>query len=199
MQLSQTNLSRSTKLIFLAPSSQVDSGEPLTQTRSTLKYPCPDQEHLTNLLTKAINSTFSSPLTKTIIKASTSHVILLHKAGCTDEVTNYRPISLLNADWKLLSSILTHCLNKALPLLLGPNQHGFTPHRQATEAVLYLYATYDKIFQQSLQSDLLSVDFKKAFDFVFHQYLLALLQCIGFPPKFLNMLAAFFHNGTARL
>jgi len=99
-------------------------------------------------------------------------------------LTNYTPISLLNADWKLLSSILTHHLNKALPLLLGPNQHGFTPHREVTEAILNLNATYDKMLQQSPQSALFSVDFKKAFDSVTHQYLLALLQHIGFPSKF---------------
>jgi len=114
-------------------------------------------------------------------------------------VTNYRPMSLLNADWKLLSSILTHHLNKALPLLLEPNQHGFTPHRQATEAILNLYATYNKMLQQSPQSALLSIDSKKAFDSVTNQCLLALLQCIGFPPKFQNLLVTLFHHGTARL
>jgi len=56
-----------------------------------------------------------------------------------------------------------------------------SPHRQATEAILNLYATYNKMLQQSPQSALLSVDFKKAFDSVTHQYLLALLQNIGFP------------------
>jgi len=55
---------------------------------------CPDGGHLNSLLTQALYSTFSSPLTETITKASISHVILLHKAGHTDEVTNYRPISL---------------------------------------------------------------------------------------------------------
>jgi len=102
-------------------------------------YTCSDKEHLTNLLTQALNSIFSSPLTETITKVSTSHVILLHKSSSIDEVTNNRPISLLNADWKLLSFILTHCLNKSL------NQYWLHPHRQATEAILKLYATYDKI------------------------------------------------------
>jgi len=52
-------------------------------------YTCPDQEHLANLVnTQALNSTFSSPLTKKITKASAFNVILLHKAGHADEVTN---------------------------------------------------------------------------------------------------------------
>jgi len=154
---------------------------------------CPNQGHLTNLLTQALNSSFSSSLNETITKASTSHLILLHK-GYTVEVTNYRPISLL--DWKLLASILTNHLNKAIPYFLDPTNMA-SPHRKATEAIFNLYSTYDKMLQQSPQSALLSVDFK-AFDSVTHQYLLALLQCIGFPPKFQNLLAAFFH-GTARL
>jgi len=76
---------------------------------------------------------------------------------------------------------LTHHLKKALPLLLRPNKHGFTPHRQAKKAIFDLYVTNDKMLQQSPQSALLSVDFKKAFDSVAHQYLLALLQSTSLP------------------
>jgi len=61
----------------------------------------------------------------------------------------------------------------------------------ATEAILNLHVTYDKMLHQSPQSALLSVDFKKGFDFVFHKYFLVFLQHIGFPPNFIH--------GTARL
>jgi len=58
-------------------------------------YTCPDLEHLTNLLTHLSILHSHPPLTKTTTKASTSHVILLHKSGCTDEVTNYRPLLII--------------------------------------------------------------------------------------------------------
>lgn len=42
-------------------------------------------------------------------------------------IWNWRPISMLNADFKILAKALARCLSSVIPSLINPNQTGFTP------------------------------------------------------------------------
>ena len=44
-----------------------------------------------------------------------SYIRLIHKKGDTGELKNWRPISLSNTDYKIMSKVLTNRLNKVLP------------------------------------------------------------------------------------
>ena len=51
-----------------------------------------------------------------------SYIRLLHKKGDRSELKNWRPISLSNADYKIMSKVLTTRLNKVLPKLINEDQ-----------------------------------------------------------------------------
>jgi hypothetical protein len=63
-------------------------------------------------------------------------ICLLFKKGDKGQLKNWRPISLLNVDFKILTKILNHRMKSALPKLLSLDQKGFVPTRRLDDAVL---------------------------------------------------------------
>lgn len=57
--------------------------------------------------------------------------------------SSYRPISLLNVDFKILSKILATCLQQIMPNIISPDQTGFTLGR-------HLFFIYQKTLKHSL-------------------------------------------------
>ena len=52
-------------------------------------------------------------------------IILLYKHGQQNVLTNYRPISLTNTDYKILAYVLTNRLELHLPFLISPQQTAY--------------------------------------------------------------------------
>ena len=102
------------------------------------------------------------------------HVIPLHKGGTSDDVTNYRPISLLPVFSKILEKIVASQLTAFLESnkLLVENQHGFRPKLSTETALLKITdKIYNNIDNKKL-SLLILLDLSKAFDSVNHNILI---------------------------
>ena len=66
-------------------------------------------------------------------------ITLLQKRGKNEYlIKNWRPISLLNCDYKLLTKILSRRIQPLLPKLLHPDQVGFVPNRFIGENIRYI-------------------------------------------------------------
>ena len=65
-------------------------------------------------------------------------LIILRKGGDHLDPGNYRPITLLNTDYKLLAKILANRLGPVLPQLISPDQTAFLPGRQIGQSILFL-------------------------------------------------------------
>ena len=63
-------------------------------------------------------------------------ICLLFKKGDKKLPKNWRPISLLNTDYKILAKILAARFRILLPYLLSPDQNGFVAGRQLEDAVM---------------------------------------------------------------
>ncbi|SCZ88262.1 BZ3500_MvSof-1268-A1-R1_Chr10-2g02898 [Microbotryum saponariae] len=60
---------------------------------------------------------------------NTAHIHLIHKRGERDQLSNKRPISLINADERIISQAHNQRLAPLLESLIGPTQRGFVPNR----------------------------------------------------------------------
>ena len=103
------------------------------------------------------------------------YIAPIFKSGDADNVTNYRPISLLPIISKILEKIVANQLIAFLEnnKLLANNQHGFRPHLSTETALLTITnKIYENIEDRKI-SLLLLLDLSKAFDSVSHQILLS--------------------------
>lgn len=60
-------------------------------------------------------------------------MILIPKKECPQRVSDYRPISICNVIYKVISKILSKRLKPIMPALILPNQVAFTPGRSIAD------------------------------------------------------------------
>ena len=99
----------------------------------------------------------------------------IYKSGDKTSIKNYRPISLLSCTSKILERII---YNKIIDHILTSStseQFGFLPNRSSTQQLLLFL---NHISSQSC-TDIIYLDFQKAFDKVSHPELLLKLWSIG--------------------
>jgi len=103
---------------------------------------------------------------------------LLHK--------NWRPISLLNVDYKLCARTLAGRLLKVIHYVVAPDQTCGVPGRFIVENVSLLRDVVDVVNKTNLPVAILSLDQEKAFDRVDWNFLFATLSKMGFGPSFIS-------------
>ena len=109
-------------------------------------------------------------------------------------VQNWRPITFLNMDHKMLTKALSLRLASVLPDLIHSDQKGFVCGRFSGENVLDVYAMISAAEADHQQYALLMLDIEKAFDSVSWSYLEEVLTAFNFPQLFITWIHI-LHNG----
>lgn len=109
-------------------------------------------------------------------------------------IDNWRPIHLLNVDYKIVAKAIANRLKKVLPSLIDSDQKGFVPGRFIGENLLDLLGTVDFCNQLQEPSLLISFDYKSAFDSVNLNYLDRSLQFFGFGTVFRQYLKTLYQD-----
>lgn len=100
-------------------------------------------------------------LPKTLTEANISLILKKDKPG--DECSSYRPIILLNTDFKVLSKLLALRLQKTLPYVINNDQTGFITGRNLCNNVRRLLNIIELCQQKHLKGMVVSLDAEKAF------------------------------------
>ena len=92
-------------------------------------------------------------------------ITLIEKPGKDRSfIENWRPISLLNVDYKIMTKALALRLQKVLPKIINNDQVGFVKGRQIVDAIRVIQDIMHYTDYKKLPGILLFVDFKKIFD-----------------------------------
>ena len=113
-------------------------------------------------------------------------IILLFKKGDSRVLGNYWLISLTNADYKILAYILSNQLSDHLSDVIAVNQMAYMSGHFIGTNIRYVQDTISYFAEQSADSIILFLDYKKAFDSVSHKFLFCLLDKMGFPAEFIE-------------
>jgi len=103
-----------------------------------------------------------------------------------ESLSNWRPISLLNVDYKIISKCLTNRLKKVMGSIVHLDQTCAVTGRSILDNAHLLRSIADYCEEKNVCCGLLSLDQSKAFDRVSHEYLFKALEAYGFGPTFIK-------------
>ena len=101
-----------------------------------------------------------------------ANVVPIPKKGDTHEVTNYRPVSLLSQVSKVLERLIFSQVSSFVENSLYDLQHGFRCKRSCVTQLLSVLHDLGRTLDSGKETDLIYLDFAKAFDSVSHSKLL---------------------------
>ena len=119
-----------------------------------------------------------------------THLALIPKENRPSSFARFRPISLCNSSYKILTKIIVTRLKPLLPSLISENQGGFLANRQITDSILLVQEAIHSSQTRNEKGFILKLDLANAFERVRHSFLLAALKKMGFDDRFLNLIRA---------
>ena len=122
-------------------------------------------------------------------------ITLLPKPGKdTLYIDNWRPISLLTVDYKILALVFANRLKEGLNYIISETQNGFLKKRYISSNIRLILDLLD--YPDLVQSEalILFLDFRKAFDTIEHRFLFQTLNLFGFKDNFINLVSMLYND-----
>jgi hypothetical protein len=119
-----------------------------------------------------------------------THFCLIPKVSSPSRVTDYRPISLCNVIYKLISKVLANRFKEVLPSIISPEQSAFIPGRLISDNIMVAFEALHTINSRIKGNEgfmALKLNMSKAYDRIEWNFLEAILRKLGFVEQWIHL------------
>ena len=111
---------------------------------------------------------------------------LVPKEKDVNSFDRFRPISLCNIGYKIITKIMARRLKNILPYIIPENQGGFIKGRRIWDNIILVQEEIHYSQQNGEKGMVVKIDLANAFDKVSHSFLLQVMSRYGFDPSFIR-------------
>ena len=122
---------------------------------------------------------------------------LIFKKNDKHLLKNWRPISLLNTDYKILAHVLANRLKRVINKLIHTDQNGYIKGRNIGYNIRLIQDVIEYFENDNIEGAILFIDFHKAFDTVNHNFLHVVLQKFQFGSSFCKWVETIYNKAEA--
>ena len=119
-------------------------------------------------------------------------ITLIHKKGNRDELKNWRPVTLLNCDYKIVATVLAMRTQTVLASIIKETQVGYIKGRLGGFNVRIVQDVINYMKDKIMEGAMMIVDFTKAFDVIDVTFIMNCLKKLNFGEEFQNWVAVLY-------
>ena len=134
-----------------------------------------------------------------LAKMKAGLVVLIPKCEPANKIENYRPITLMNCDYKIFNKILSNRVQPILKEILHESQYAQNGKDINEMNCLVRDLVDDMKARPGKNAYFVSIDFRKAYDTICHDFLYRVLEKYGFPKKFVRVVKELFRDTGSNL
>ena len=119
-----------------------------------------------------------------------TNIALIPKVENPETTSHFRPISLCNVIYKIISKIIVNRLRPILMMCISQNQGAFAPGRSIIDNILIAHELFSDFNRKHGHIGTMAVklDLEKAYDFLDWNYIKAILSKFGFCNSWINLI-----------
>ena len=121
-------------------------------------------------------------------------ISLIYKKNDPLNLDNYRPITLLNVDTKIIAYVLANRIKEILPKIINSDQQGYVKNRYIGYNIRQIQDIIDYAENFNIEGAILFLDFSKAFDSLEWEFMYASLEKFGFKKSILRWIKTLYSN-----
>ena len=121
-------------------------------------------------------------------------ITITPKDGDKKLLKNWRPISLLCVDYKIISKILARRMQFCLENVIDKNQYCSVPGRSIVNCNMFIRDITYFVNNENMEAAFFKVDWHKAFDMVNLEFLFKVMGKMGFGDEFISLIKMLYNN-----
>ena len=111
-----------------------------------------------------------------------------------NDIANWRPIKLTTTDYRIITKVLANRLQNVAGNLINSNQSGFLKNRNISDQIRLIDDVINYHSKTNKHGGMVSLDFRRAFDSITKESIIASLEFFNFGPYFINLIKTIMEN-----
>jgi hypothetical protein len=147
-----------------------------------------------NIIVESLNESYEEGQLSDMQRSAV--ITLIFKKGDAQLLSNYRPISLTNCDYKILAFCLANRVQRVIKSIVNSSQDAYIKGRYIGTNIRLIEDIIDFYDDANIGGMLMMIDFQKAFDSLEWNFLYHVLEIFNFGESFINWIKTLYNNPT---